>query len=340
MKGSRRLLPLLFVLALIALFAFRNNHDLREAVRILHHARFGPLLGALAAQVLYYAFATLTVRQCLRLADFDLPFIRSLRATFLLIFVSRIVPGPAATGPAAMYLILGRRGLDKTRAAFVGPMFYAVDYAAFFLLLIVGVLSAALNRQDVRGAMAAIPVAGIAVVIAWIAVLAWRRPDRVCAFLTKWRDVLNRVAGGLRLKARLSADGPDHVAKSLTEMRDRLKRQPGIGWKMAFAGTAMLLSDVAAMALCLRAFGYSPTLPTALLGFCLATVGAIVSFLPGGLGTFEIAMVAGFVSLGVPKPVALAATLAYRLIATWLPALLGVFASSELSQPAANRYTE
>ncbi|HEY3413612.1 MAG TPA: lysylphosphatidylglycerol synthase transmembrane domain-containing protein [Armatimonadota bacterium] len=337
MTGPRRLLPLIVVLALVALFAFRNNHELREAVRILQHARSGPLMWALAAQILYYAFATLTVRQCLRLVDFDIPFAQSLRATFLLIFVNRIVPGPAATGPAAMYLILGRRGLDKTRAAFVGPMFYAVDYAAFFLLLLLGVLSAILNRQDVRSAVAAIPIVGVAVVVAWAALRMWRRPERVRRFLTRWRDALNATLAGLRLKARLPANGPDHVAETVAGMRDRLDRHPGIGWKMGFAGVAMLLSDVVTMALCLSAFGYSPSVSTALLGFCLATVGAIISFLPGGLGTFEIAMVAGFGSLGVPRPVALAGTLAYRIIATWLPAALGVFASGELARPKANR---
>lgn len=299
-----------------------------------------PLLGALAAQVLYYAFATLTVRQCLRLVDFELPFVRSLRATFLLIFVNRIVPGPAATGPAAMYVILGRRGLDKTRAAFVGPMFYAVDYAAFFLLFIAGVLCALLNRQDVRTASAAIPVAAVSVCISWVALAAWRRPDLVRVFLARWRDALNRLLAGLRVKARLPEDGPDHVARALLEMRDRLEHHPGIGWKMAFAGTAMLLSDVVTMALCFRAFGNAPSVSTALLGFCLATVGAIVSFLPGGLGTFEIAMVAGFTSLGVPKPVSLAATLTYRVIATWLPALLGVFASGELTTASVNQDAE
>jgi phosphatidylglycerol lysyltransferase len=60
-------------------------------------------------------------------------------------------------------------------------------------------------------------------------------------------------------------------------------------------------------------------------------VGAIVSILPGGLGTFEMAMILGFAGLGAPKPVAVAATLVYRVLATWLPAVPGVLVSGELT---------
>lgn len=328
MTGRKRLVPLIFVGVAIALLALRHQHDLLEAIRLLHAARSVPIAGALACQCLYYLFATLTVNQCLRLVDFRLPFSQALRSTFLLIFVNRIVPGPAATGPAAIYVILGRRGLDRTKAAFVGPLFYAADYGAFFVLLLIGVLAAALRRQDVRPAAAAIPVAAVACLVTATVGRVWYRPDRLRRFLVRWRGTANRF---LPAQLHIGEAGPANVANEVTVMRDRLRLYPGIGRGLAAAALAMLTCDVLTMAFCFSAFGYTPPPSTALLGFCLATVGAIVSFLPGGLGTFEMAMILGFVGLGSPKPVAVAATLVYRVIATWLPAVPGLFASGELS---------
>jgi uncharacterized membrane protein YbhN (UPF0104 family) len=324
----KRILPLGVLIAIVAVFAIRNTQDLQEALRLFRSARPWPLAGAFAFQILYYLFATLTVAQCLRLVDFPQPFFGTLRATFLLIFVSRIVPGPAATGPAAMYFILGRRGLDRTRAAFVGPMFYAVDYAVFSGLLICGVAGAALRHQDIRGAAVGLPVLGLALGCAWVAIRFWNSPERLAAALCRLRDGAGHMLPG---RFRLPESGPARVAAIVADMREHVTTHPGAGWKLAGAGTAMLLCDVATMSLCIIAFG--PWLATSsfVLGFCLATLGAIVSFLPGGLGTFEVAMVLGFVGLGVPRPAALAATLAYRVIATWLPALLGLTAVGELT---------
>lgn len=328
MTGRNRLVPIIVVALAIALLAYRHQHDIIDAVRLLRIAQPKSLAAAVGFQCLYYFFAALTVNQCMLMVDFRLPFAQTLKSTFLLIFVNRIVPGPAATGPAAVYVTLGRRGLDRTRAAFVGPLFYAADYAAFFVLLLVGVLAAVLRRQDVRSAEAAIPILGVALVVAGLAVMVWRCPDRLERSLVKWRVSFNRL---LPQRLRASEEVPARIANAIRDMRERLRRHPGIGVALAAAALAMLVCDVLTMAKCFSAFGYAPSVGTAVLGFCLATVGAIVSFLPGGLGTFEMAMVLGFVGVGSPRPVAVAATLVYRVIATWLPAVPGLMASGELA---------
>ena len=54
--------------------------------------------------------------------------------------------------------------------------------------------------------------------------------------------------------------------------------------------------------------------------YVAGNLAAIVSFLPAGLGAFEVAMAATLHLVGdVPLPQATLATLAYRLLSVWLP---------------------
>jgi uncharacterized protein (TIRG00374 family) len=337
MTGWKTWLVLALVLAFIALFAMSHAGDVRVAAHLLRTARPWPLAAALAFQALYYFFAALVVRQCLHLVDYDAPFSWTLQATFLLIFVSRIVPGPAATGPAALYFLLERRGVPKARSAIVGPLFYAVDYGIFAVLAVVGLGALALRGGGGTIAEAALPALG-ALLLGFTAALALlNRPAALEAALGWLARGLNGLLRLLRVKPRISTSMPREAAETLTEVRRRLRSRPVIGFLLAGFGLAMVLCDVASMACSFLAFGVWVGLPAAFLGYCLATAGAMVSVLPGGLGTFDAAMVLGFTGLGVSQAAALAATLAYRILATWLPALLGMAAWRAVAAPAAGR---
>jgi Mg2+-importing ATPase len=334
MTGWKTWLVLALVILFIGLFAAGHAADVRVAARLLQTARPWPLVAALSFQALYYVFAALVVRQCLHLVDYDAPFGWTLQATFLLIFFSRIVPGPAATGPAALYYLLERRGVQKARSAIVGPLFFAVDYGVFFVLAAVGL--AALVLRGGSGAVAKAAVPGLcALFLGFAAVpVLLSRPGALEAALAWLARGLNYVFRLFRVKARISAAMPCDVMETISEMRRRLRSHPHIGILLACFGLTMVLCDVASMACSFLAFGVWVGVPVAFLGYCLSTVGAMVSVLPGGLGTFDAAMVLGFTGLGVPRAAALAATLAYRIIATWLPALLGMAAWRAVAAPA------
>lgn len=61
---------------------------------------------------------------------------------------------------------------------------------------------------------------------------------------------------------------------------------------------------------------------------------------PGGVGIVEASMVALFASLGVPKQVAVVSVLAYRLVAFWLPSLVGFLLFPYLQHVAGGKQGE
>jgi uncharacterized protein (TIRG00374 family) len=75
----------------------------------------------------------------------------------------------------------------------------------------------------------------------------------------------------------------------------------------------------------LHAFGYS--LGIVQLLFVNAAVSLVAGLLPvpGGIGVSEAGLAAGFVALGIPSEVALAAAVLYRISSFYLPPLGGFF---------------
>jgi uncharacterized protein (TIRG00374 family) len=96
---------------------------------------------------------------------------------------------------------------------------------------------------------------------------------------------------------------------------------------------AILLLDGATLSAGMSALGHPFPFVDAVAALVLATVAASVSFLPGGLGSFEALSTGLLVSLGAPFEVALPATLLMRGFSFWLPMLPGVwFANRELKR--------
>lgn len=88
------------------------------------------------------------------------------------------------------------------------------------------------------------------------------------------------------------------------------------GWTIQGLAPALILSDL----------GVSLSATETIFIFAFATLVGGLSFLPGGLGGFEVTMVALLTAMDVPVSTALVATLAMRLTTLWFGVLLGMAA--------------
>lgn len=94
-------------------------------------------------------------------------------------------------------------------------------------------------------------------------------------------------------------------------------------------GAAMLLSvlgwlaECVAFALVLDALGADVGLATAVLAFSASMLAGALSFLPGGLGGAEAAMLVVLAAAGVPMEVAVPATVVIRVATLWFAVALG-----------------
>jgi uncharacterized membrane protein YbhN (UPF0104 family) len=104
---------------------------------------------------------------------------------------------------------------------------------------------------------------------------------------------------------------------------------------------AIFLLDAGTLWTLLRATGTSVSLPAAFTALVVGSLAGTISFLPGGLGSFEAGCTASLALLGVPVEAALTGTLFLRGLTLWLPLIPGiVLARRDLSLGRTRRKKE
>jgi uncharacterized protein (TIRG00374 family) len=118
---------------------------------------------------------------------------------------------------------------------------------------------------------------------------------------------------------------PSKVEGFLDEIyrgKDVLAKRPFAFVRLFFFQVLVLFLDLMTIYCCFLALGDRPHLSVVTLSYALANFLSMMALLPGGGGSFEATMVLTSSQLGVNANTALGATLIYRVLTFWLPALL------------------
>jgi len=232
------------------------------------------------------------------------------------------VGGAALTIWAFRRAGLGTRGATRTLLAFL-----VVLYAVFLGSIAVagGAIALGISPADGPLALSALPaVAAVTAMAAALALAAFAKP-----FST---DVAAAapVTGARSLVARVRAAAGDTPAALGTGVRDALalvrSGDPRLLGALAWWGF-----DAAVLWAMLHALGAPPSLAVIVLGYF---VGQVANTIPVP-GAVSGGMVGVLLAFGVDPALALAAVLAYRSVAIWLPASVGLAALNGLRRTTA-----
>jgi len=217
---------------------------------------------------------------------------------------TRLLPTAGVGGAALTLWTLRRSGLSTQAAARTLFAFLVTLYSVFLASIVIsgGLLATGAVDSDGPVTAAAIPagLAGAAILAClW---LGWRartgepalRPGRLGALLSGGRLIGGGVRDGLRMLRR-----PD------------VRLLGAIGWWMF---------DAAVLWAMLHAFGAPPSLAVVGLAYFVGQAGNTVP-IPGAVSGGIVGILVAF---GVGADVALASVLAYRAVAIWLPAGIGI----------------
>jgi putative heme transporter len=210
---------------------------------------------------------------------------------------TRLLPTGGAGGAAVTVWSFRRAGLSTREATHTLLTFLVLLYSVFLASIAVAGGLLALGIVDGGGplALAALPAVGATLAIAVALALAARQPkkQRAVALGAAVRDAIVLVrSGDLRLLGALAWWGFDAA----------------VLWAM------------------LHALGAPPSLAVVVLAYFLGQVANTIP-LPGAVSG---GMVGVLLAFGVEADVALAAVLAYRAVAIWLPAPIGLAALGSL----------
>lgn len=233
---------------------------------------------------------------------------------------SRIVPGGAASGGSVSYQMLTRAGSPPAR---VLTALTATGLISSAVLLALPVLSipailtgAPVDRSLLRtlqiGAVVFFFILGVGALL-----LFTERP------LEEVGRAAQRIINRLRRRHEKLTGLPDTLVKE----RDLIKGVIGDRWweALLYAGGNWLL-DFGVLLAALASTGANPRASLVLIAYVVAALLGMLPFTPGGLGFVEVGLVGTLQLAGVSPAQAVLATLAYRLVAYWLPIPVGLVA--------------
>ena len=317
-------------LALLTLCALLLAPGAREAARALPAlSGVDPVwvLAALLCQGLVYGSVAGILAAALGALDqpVSLSFLLQTGGAFL--WANRALPGPALAGLAVLTFLLGKQNVPPAAAQAAAATFYVADYAAFLALALV-----ALGAQAASGRLSALHPALLGLALGVIAagvcaaLLVYRAPETA----RRWAERSAHRAGNLlrRPAPEVWAARAGRATEAVYARWRALAQRPRALLGACLWAGAMHLGEAATLVCAARAFGARVPFGVAAAGYVAGNLAAIVSFLPGGLGLYEGAMVGALHALGgAPLAPALAATLLYRLLSVWLPAPIALSAT-------------
>jgi uncharacterized protein (TIRG00374 family) len=234
--------------------------------------------------------------------------------------LSRVVPGGAAAGAALQFRMLAQAGID-TAAAASGLTATSLIGTATLLTLPVLAIPAMLAGRPVPRGLAQSALLGGVVVVILVAI------GGVLLSSDGLLDTIGRAAQWARNRLKRHAPPRTDLPERLRHERDAIRETLGASWWKAFlAAAGNSLFDYLALLAALTAVGSRPRPSLVLLAYVASMVLGLIPITPGGLGFVEAGLTATLALAGVNPADAVLATLAYRLVAYWLPLAVGPIA--------------
>jgi uncharacterized protein (TIRG00374 family) len=266
-------------------------------------------LGMFALQVGSYGCMWAVQRLAIRLRRWG-PVITSQLASNAF---GRVVPGGVAAAGAMQFAMLVRAGVPAAAAA-SGMTASSVLVFGTLLALPVLAVPAIVTGATVNSGLLHAAIAGavlfLAILAIGVACVVWDRP----------LEVIGRAAQRVRNRLFPQRDPLTDLPARLIRERDIVLDVLGQQWWEALLGAAgRWVLDYLTLLAALYAVDAQPRASLVLLAFFAAQLLGTLPLTPGGLGFVEAGLTGTLALAGVSAAAAVLATLAYRLVAFWLP---------------------
>lgn len=319
----RRWLYWLLVVA-FAWLIYRHWGELQQLQTTLARGRWQWIAAAVGLQFGFYLLLTWLYQVTLAVFEVGSRFRQLLPLTFASVLVNLTAPTGGTAGPALFVQDASQRGASPARATLGVLLAIVLDYGAFCLLLIAGLVQLFwlhdLQFYEIGAALLLILLL-LSLTVA-LTIGLWRPLwlRRVLRWLQRWA---NRVGGWLRYPHLLAEEWSEATTAELVTAAQAMAHRPKHVGLAFLVGLAAHIVNLLSLYTIFLTFEQSVTPGMVIAGYAMTMLFAIVSPTPSGVGVVEGLMPIIYVSLGLPVAAATVVTLAYRGLSYWLPLVIG-----------------
>jgi len=228
--------------------------------------------------------------------------------------VSKVIPGGGAAGATTSFEMLDAGGVPSERIVSGLTATTLISAAVLLALPVLSLPAILFGGVSVSTTLLRALTYGM---IVFALVLA---AGAVALFTDRPLEALGSLAQRVRNRLARHRKPLTNLPRLLIDERDVIRDILGRKWWQALlyaAGNSLL--DYGALLAALAAVGARPRASLVLLAYVVAQLLGMVPLTPGGLGFVEVGLAATLGLAGVGVAQATLATLAYRLVAFWLP---------------------
>jgi len=228
--------------------------------------------------------------------------------------VSKVIPGGSAAGATASFEMLETGGVPTERIVSGLTATTLISAAVLLALPVLSLPVILFGGVSVSRTLLHALTYGVVV---FALILAG---GAVALFTDRPLKALGTLAQRVRNRLVRHRRPLTNLPRLLIDERDIIRRILGRRWWQALLfATGNSLLDYSALLAALAAVGARPRASLVLLAYVAAQLLGMVPLTPGGLGFVEVGLAATLGLAGVGAAQATLATLAYRLVAFWLP---------------------
>jgi uncharacterized protein (TIRG00374 family) len=318
--GPTRWLRWLLVLLLAALavhLIIPQLGSMHDSARVLRTMKPWAVGLAVLSEILSYVALGYMMKRIVGLTGQVLTLHRAFGVTLASGAVGLIAGGLVGIGGSS-FRWLRDAGIRAEGALLAGWLPTLLNAATIAVFALVGMVELVV-LQDLSVALWIAFGLSLTLLVVVAAAVFWASGHRGAAkrLLCRWEEKYARI--------RRKKPNPEHLMATVDRLFDAFHILKTRGWKAPVAAAALgVVLDMSAMFWLYVAARHLVTPGKLLSGYALPLLIGKVAIIPGGIGLVEATMIGLYHGFGVPTATAVLVVLAYRVIAFWMPNLLGL----------------
>lgn len=322
MKLSVKNLLAGLIIVIVLAVVFLRGDQLAQLVDTIRKGALLPLLCAPLVQLCKYGFQSFAYSWCFKSVGVtNMHPKQMLPLVFGCFFVNTVAPSFNLAGTTLVVDDARKRGVEPGRATSAALLMQITIDSGFAVILVIGfsILEFTVGLSPVWF------VAGLVVFVLvgfmiLLMVVGHLRPQLLERVLIPVQNLVNKFL--VKIKKKPLNPWAANIANSFSEAGGLIRENPKTTLVAFLFSVGASVCELGCFALCGLAFGVH-IVEALICGYVVATLFAMISITPQGVGVVETAVVVAFTSFGASAAAGLSIALVYRSIVFWMPFLIG-----------------
>lgn len=321
MKGNAQKIVFGLVIVIVLAVIFMRGDQLEQLAKTIQEGTPIFLVAAVLLQLGKYFTQGGEFVWCFKSVGAHLRYVDGLKLVFGTFFVNTVAPSLNLAGTSLVVDDAGKRGIPAGKATGAALLMQLSIDTGFVVIMLVGfgVLTFTVGLQPgwlLLGVAAIALVGGLVTVMT----LGGTRPNLVLKVLKPVEKLIDKIA-------RKFKKGPidpwaEKTVHSFSQAAGLMVKNPGTTARTFLFAVLASTCELACFSMVGVAFGIHD-IQALICGYVVATLFAMISFTPQGVGVVEAAVLVAFTLFGIDQAAGMAAVMVYRGIVFWLPFLVG-----------------